>query len=546
MAVRASDIFKVEVPAYGGTLKEGLIGLPRTINPILSITDVDRDIGALVYSGLMKYDGDNLVPDLALSYSISPDGLTYDFKLRPDARFQDGTAVTADDIEFTITKIQDLVLKSPHRADWVNVAVNKISSTEIQFILKQPYSPFLSNTTIGILPKAIWSSVTDDQFIFSQYNIQPIGSGPYKVSSIARDSTGIPSEYRLSTWSGYYGKKPYISTIVFTLYSDSEKALDAIDSGSIDSLAAIASDQAAKLASNSAESYTVLSAPLPRIFSAFFNQSQSKVLADRNVRQALSMVVDRNDIIQNSLSGYGVALNGPLPPSIAADPAIQNPISLSSISDSASTTANISAAESLLEDNGWQKDANGIYFKKISKTASTTLDFTIYTADSSDLIKTADMLRDAWNAMGAKVDIKTFSASDLYQNVIRPRKYDVLLFGQQIGKDRDLYAFWHSSQIAAPGLNVAMYANIKVDKMLEDIRSTSDDSKRSTDYIQLNQLINADMPAIFLYAPDFTYVVPKSLKGVTLNPITVPSDRWNSVANWYVNTEKVWKVFTNN
>jgi len=160
MAVRASDIFKVEVPAYGGTLKEGLIGLPRTINPILSITDVDRDIGALVYSGLMKYDGDNLVPDLALSYSISPDGLTYDFKLRPDARFQDGTAVTADDIEFTITKIQDLVLKSPHRADWVNVAVNKISSTEIQFILKQPYSPFLSNTTIDSFSANITSNLS--------------------------------------------------------------------------------------------------------------------------------------------------------------------------------------------------------------------------------------------------------------------------------------------------------------------------------------------------------------------------------------------------
>ena len=208
LAGRVTNNFMISVPAYGGELHEGMVGLPRTINPVLAITDVDKDISSIVYSGLMKYENDKLVPDIAQSYTVSNDGLIYNFKIRPDIHFQDDTQLTADDIEFTIGKIQDPNMKSPRRADWANITIKKISSLEIQFILKQAYSPFLTNTTVGILPKHIWGSVSDDQFIFSQYNIEPVGSGPYKVSAIARDSGGIPTEYHLKSWSEYSSNKP--------------------------------------------------------------------------------------------------------------------------------------------------------------------------------------------------------------------------------------------------------------------------------------------------------------------------------------------------
>ena len=163
--------FMTDIPAHGGELREGMIGLPRTINPIFALSGTDRDISTRVYSGLMKYQGDTLVGDIAKSYNVSSDGLTYSFVLRTDVQFQDGTRLTADDVAFTIQKIQDAALKSPHRSDWLNVGVKVTSPSEIQFILKQPYSPFLANTTIGIIPKHIWGGVSDDQFIFSQYNI---------------------------------------------------------------------------------------------------------------------------------------------------------------------------------------------------------------------------------------------------------------------------------------------------------------------------------------------------------------------------------------
>jgi len=540
LTYEVSSLFMVEVPAFGGTLHEGEVGLPRTINPILAVSDVDRDIGAVVYSGLTKYVNGSFVPDLAKSWTLSADGLTYDFILKSSVTFQDGQALTADDIAFTIQKIQDPVLKSPHQADWANVTVKEISPTEIQFILKQPYNGFLANTSIGIIPKHIWDNVSDDQFIFSQYNIQPIGSGPYKITSIVRDSGGIPISYNLSTWSGYYAQRPYIDGISFSFFPSQDKALNSLNNGSIDSLPSIDPEAAANLASNTAESYTILKSPLPRIFGVFFNQNQAPVLSDPIVRTALSMATDRSAIIKNVLYGYGEPVYGPIPPSLFTD------IGLKASSTIASSTSDTNDAQILLEKNGWVKDSSGIFEKRSSKpkTASTTLAFDIYTADSPDLIATAKLLKEQWTMLGAQVDIQIFDASDLYQNVIRPRKYDALLFGQQIGKDRDLYAFWDSSQRNSPGLNVSLYANSTVDSLLADIRGTASSTVLVSDYTKIDQLIRADAPAVFLYSPDFIYAVPKNLTGIHLDSISIPSDHWNSVENWYVETEKVWRIFT--
>lgn len=534
MAARLSNQYTVEIPAYGGTLREGVIGLPRSINPVLALSDADRDISALVYSGLTKYDKGNIVSDLAQSYKISDDGLTYTFKLKPHLTFHDGSSLTTEDIAFTIQKIQDPAIKSPRRIDWTDVTVKVVSPTEIQFVLKQPYSPFLTNTTIGIIPKHIWGSVGDDQFIFSQFNIEPVGSGPYRLYSITRDSGGVPTQYKLVSSSEYYGKSPYIPTIVFNFFPEENAALSALDQGAIDSISGLSPEAGHKISSDSAQAYRVLSTPLPRIFSVFLNQDQAPVLGDKIVRQALDMSVDRQALISNVLKGYGTPLNGPVPF-----------VSSTTTTPLVGSTTPIRAAQILLEKNGW-KNIGGVYSKKGAKTGTTTLAFDIYTVDSPDLKQTAELIRNTWTALGAQVTVKVYESTDFYQNIIRTRKYDALLFGEVIGKDRDLYAFWHSSQRKSPGLNVAMYANQKADALLEGIRSTSDEDARAVKYIQFDQLIRSDIPAIFLYTPDFIYAVPKTLQNVRISAMTVPADRWSEVTQWYMETEDVWniKLFT--
>lgn len=537
MSISVSDHFSTEIPTPGGELREGVIGLPRSINPVLAISDVDRDLSSLIFSGLMKYSHDTLVPDLAQSYTLSPDGRTYTFTLRPHLTFHDDTPLTTADIAFTIQKIQDPKLKSPRAADWKDVTVTVISPTVISFTLKEPYSPFITTTVLGIIPKHIWENQTDEQFIFSQYNSEPIGSGPYRIKTITRDSGDIPWQYVLSTWSSYYAQKPYIQTIYVDFLADEQTALAALDVGKIDSLSSISPEAAAALERTSPQSYQILTSPLPRIFGVFFNQTNAPVLADATVRKALDMSVDRDEIINDILMGYGVALYGPTL-SKNTTPAIPT----------GSTTTyshkKIDAAQFYLEKNGWKKGTDGIYTKKVDpKSPALVLSFTIYTANTPDLVKIAEHVKNTWNAIGAAVTVKVYEPSDLYQNVIRTRNYDALLFGEAIGKDRDLYAFWHSSQRNAPGLNIALYANSKTDVLLENIRSTNDETKRAAAYAQFNELIQTDIPAVFLYSPDFMYVTPKTVRGIRLDSISIPADRWNDIQDWYIKTEKVWNIF---
>ncbi len=525
---KVNNYFLLPVIAHGGSLTEGIIGLPRYINPVLAFTDVDRDLATLIYSGLMKYDGNNLVPDLAEKYSISKDGLTYTFTIKNNIRFQDGTQLTTDDIEFTIQKIQDTNLKSPKAADWANISIKKISSREIQFQLRQPYSPFLSNTTIGIIPKHIWKNVDASQFIFSQYNLEPIGSGPFKIKGIVRDSGGIPKIYNLASFDKFYDNEPYLSSININFFPNERLAVEALTSGTIESLAGISPLESARIASTS-PSFKILSTPLPRIFGVFFNQSNSPVLSNKEIRQALNLSLDKERIVNEVLFGYGVSINSPLPQNFF-------------VSSTSNFISNKEQAKEILTKSGWIINGDGILEKK-DKKSTQTLEFSIATADSSEFKQIAEIIKKEWESMGAKVNIKVFEFGDLSQNIIKTRKYDALLFGEYIGKDLDLYAFWHSSQRNSPGLNVAQYVNSKVDKILEDIRTISDDESKTEMYMEFEKTIQEDIPAVFLYSPKYMYILPDKIKGVEFKTINNPSDRLFNTRSWYTETDKVWKIF---
>ncbi len=532
MAWKVNKSFLVQMPSHGGSFSEGVIGLPRSINPVLAFTDVDKDLSTLIYSGLMKYENGKLVGDLAKSYAVSKDGLSYSFVLNDDLKFHDGAPLTTDDIEFTVQRVQDDALKSPKRVDWASVTVKKISSTEIEFILKQPYAPFLSNTTLGIIPKHIWKNVYADQFIFSQYNIEPIGSGPYEVNSIERDSGGIPQYYILNTFSRYHNEKPYISRVNVYFYPNEAAALDAYNAGIIDNLAGVSPQEATKIASSSASGSNISHTPLPRIFGVFFNQNSSLVLANKEVRQALDMALDKERIIQQVLYGYGVSIDSPIPFGTLQG-------------TSSPKTGDKDAARALLSKAGWLTNVDGVLEKK-TKTSAQTLEFSIATTDAPDLKKTAEIIKEEWEQLGARITIKVFEYGDLSQNIIKTRKYDALLFGEVVGKDLDLYAFWHSSQRNAPGLNLSMYVNSKADKMLEDARITSDEKTRNATYKSFEKIIQDEVPAVFLYSPEYVYVTSGGIKGIDLKSITSASDRWYGIDKWYIETDNVWKIFLKN
>ena len=205
----------------------------------------------------------------------------------------------------------------------------------------------------------------------------------------------------------------------------------------------------------------------------------------------------------------------------------------------------LQAAEKILIDAGWKKNESGIFEKK-EKSQTTRLSFSISTGDVKELKETAMLLQKQWLALGAFVEVKIFEIGDLNQNIIRARKYDSLLFGEIIGREMDLYPFWHSSQRNDPGLNIAMYTNLKADKALENMRVTTDLAKQKSYFEQLATEIKKDIPAVFTYSPYFIYLIPEKVKNVSLGTLNTASDRFNNIHKWHIETNFVWKIFANN
>lgn len=534
MAGQANSLFMKEIPARGGILHEGLVGLPHYANPILAVTDIDKDISNLVYAGLTRHANGEPIPELAASWEVSPDGLVYTFDLKEDLSFQNGSPLTADDVVFTINKIKDPAFKSPRAPDWNGVTAEAVSPSRVRFTLRQPYSSFLANTSIGILPKSIWGSVTDEQFIFSEYNVRPIGAGPYEIVEVKRDQGGIPTEYTLEAWNDYKGERPHISSIVLSFFPDLDHAIDALTTGGIQSLSSLPPAVAHELSLNKGEPYAIASAPLTRVFGVFFNQNKNSLLADASIRRALDMSIDRKAIVDSVLLGYGTAVSSPFPSGSGLG------------SSTAAAPADTAAAQALLAKGGWKMSPSGILEKKPTRTsATTTLSLTLFTADTADLRQAADLIRSQWQKMGAQVTVKAFPPTELYQNTIRTREYDALLFGQVVGKSSDYYAFWHSSQRNAPGLNVSMYANSRADRLLESIRSATSSDARGAAYASLANELHADVPAVFIYSPDLVYAVPKSLKGFRMGLSSSATDRFQYLSEWYLETDRVWTFFEN-
>lgn len=521
--------YLVEVPQRGGTIEEGLIGTPRFINPVIAISDTDRDISSLVYSGLLKINSDGeITEDLAESYSISEDGLIYNVKIRDDAFFHDGEAVTVDDLIFTIKQTQDPKIKSPKRPNWDGVLIEKINDKEIEFILSQPYSPFIYNLTLGILPQHIWENISSDEFAFSKYNLEPIGSGPFVVKKVNTNSDGIIEKYKLEAYKNYTLGEPYIQNIDFTFYKNENELRQAIEKGSVTSGHSLSPKIVSEI---NLKNNVLMTSTFSRTFALYFNKTESDILKDETIREVLNSFTPKDLVVDQILASYGNTIESPAP------------AELSSIESSISK---ISAEEARLklEEAGWEIGEDGIYIKE-NDDSITRFSFSVSTANVSELVEVTEFLANEYRKIGAEINVKIFEPNDLTLNVIRPRDFESILFGQVVNRDLDLYAFWHSSQRNDPGLNIAGFTNIDADGALEKLRATFDkDEQKEALQIFEKEVIN-DLPAIFLYSPNFIYIVSDKLNLEVPKNIVTSSDRFADIEKWYMETDLVWEIFAN-
>lgn len=532
-------MFLVEVPASGGTLIEGVLNTPAHINPLLATSEVgteaDRDISALVYSGLLRGDGKNgFIPDLAESYDVSKDGLEYTFKMKPNLVWHDGKKITAADVVFTIKTAQDGRMKSPKRASWDGIGVEQVDDLTVRFTLKKPYALFLENATMGILPEHIWKTIDYNRFDSNKYNREPIGSGPYKFDSsetTTKDGDEIPVSYTLTSFNSFALGKPNINTVKFIFYRSEEGLVQALKVGAVNAINSVSSGNAEKLKT---DGYRIEHAPLPRVLAVFFNQNQQPIFTSSAVRKALALAVDKQSIVDKVLRGYGVLLDSPIPGETGDNGAFTT---------KKTQVERLASARDLLTKDGWSFATTTNTWTKTVKKVKQTIAFDLATSEALELKNVSEELKKAWAELGVPVTVRVFATGDLKETIVRPRKFDALFFGQVLGLGGDPYPFWHSSQRLDPGLNIASYVNTRVDKILDDARTETDTAKRTKLYDSFSNEIAKDTPAIFMYAPEFLYVLPENVRGLSLGSITVPSERFLNIYEWYINTDSVWRIF---
>ncbi len=354
-------------PASGGMYTEGIVGQPRFINPIYGETnDVDRTLIDLIYSGLMTYDKDGkIVKDLVQDYQISEDGKTYSFQLKDNLFWQDGVPLTVEDIAYTIKTIQNSDYKSPLRASWLDVEIEKTSDKSFNLLLRAPYNSFLETCTVKIIPQHIWKDVLPESFAFSSYNLRPIGSGLYMLEKLDAGN-GFIKSLSLKANRRYYNKIPHISSLSFQFFENKDELIKAANQKAIDGFSLASMDNNELQAEKEVkqgwfqnEKFKFYSFSLPRYFAVFFNTQKSKIFSDNNITKALNYSVDKQALVEKmsaSVKGKISIVNSPILPEFFG-------YNLPTVSYGFDTEA----AGKLLDKSGYKDNGSGQRVKADSK-----------------------------------------------------------------------------------------------------------------------------------------------------------------------------------
>ncbi len=501
-----SKFYITTQPVPGGVYTEGLLGEVRILNPVLPENTATSDVNRLVFNGLTRVnDRRQIEPDLAERWEVSADQKTYTFYLRRDVKWHDGKQFTSKDVAFTVAAIQNPDSKSPLAYNWQGIKFDRPDDYTIKFTLPNSYTAFLSATTVGILPSHVLDSIQLSQLRIHPFSQRPIGTGPFVLDDFGGDKGLIT----LKANPDYFRGKPLLDEVHFALYKTPEALLNGYARKQIAGISSINTSQlsaAAKI-----DSLKIYEYSLPAYVGLFFN-TKTGYLANVDVRRALTQAVDKESIITSSLSNRASSVYYPILPGQAGF----NPKATRYGYDP-------EAASKVLASNKPQKPLR------------------LVTLKSPEYSSVARQLAQQLSLVGVAVEVKEVDIVSLQQNHIRPRNYDILLYGQNAGIDSDVYSFWHSSQADDPGLNVSNYRSAEADKLLAAARLSRDPEARAAKFASFVDVWAKDTPAVLLYSPLYLYGQDRLVEGVNAGKIAEPSDRFYNVEAWSMKRTRILK-----
>ncbi len=491
------------IPAPGGTLDEGIVGYPQRLNPLYSQqNEVDAEITPLIFRGLVRYNQDNqLVPDLAEKIEPSQDGKTYHISLGKH-QWHDGTAVSAQDVAFTIGLTQDQGYHGPWSGSFTDVSIKIEDPQHLTLTLKEPYAPFEQNLTIGLLPQHLLGGISAVDLAHNPFNLKPVGTGKLQFTSLQMDPESKQiSQLRFHLVDGY------LENITYHFYGSLQDAMTDFKLGRLHTLWSQYDRQLEYLSDfNKQEVYTTLNG---QTYGLFFNTQDSNV-SDGKVRQSLALALPKQQAIKKVFKNHAEVANNVYTPDHWA------------YSDAIETYAyNLDEAQ-----KRWDEAE--------SKPESITLlipDLPIHQAMAKEIAT-------AWKKLGLDIKIESKDSVEVGQSIDSGTGYDVVLLGEKVNRDPDRYNNWHSTQTPPTGLNISRLKNDRVDKALEDARRLTKPDERKVKYATFQDYLAREAAVIWLYRPQYVYMWSNKVHGIKISKTWSEQDRFATLEKWYINLAK--------
>lgn len=518
----------VPQPTEGGVYTEGLVGSISRLNPMLDLQNpADRDVDRLLYSGLVRFDYRGVpIPDLAEAWGNTPDGTIYNFSIRADAVWHDGEPVTVEDVVFTIDMLKSEASSYPQDVKdlWNEVEIKELDDKTIQFILPEPFAPFLDYATFPLLPEHLLADTSPEELADTDFNLAPVGTGPFKFDRLIVENgeiTGI----ELSAFDDYYLAKPFIEKVVFHYFDTASAALAAYEQGEVLSVSRLTPDVLPEALGDS--NLFVYTGRLPRMSLVFLNLKNPEVdfLQDPAVRRAMMLGTNRQYIVDKLLGGQGIVADGPVFPGTWAYYDGVEHVDYDS-----------NAAENLLKENGYIIPAAG---GNVRQKDGKALELTLLYPDDEQHLAIAEALKKNWDEIGFSVTLEAVPYDDLINTNLESRSFEAALadLNLTLTPDPDPYPFWHQSE-ATGGQNYSQWDDRTASEYIEQARVTTDLDTRARLYRNFQVVFDKELPSLPLYFPVYSFGVSDQVSGVQVPPLFDFSDRFSNITQWYMITRR--------
>ena len=493
---------------------EGVVGANSKVNPLFVYqNEVDRDIAALVFSGLTRLSGDGTPePALAESWDVSSDGRTYTFHLRPDVTWHTGIKFTADDVVYTYNMLGDPLLQGdPDLAQlWQSIDCTAGDPLTVTCELPEPFAPFLSYASTGIIPRHILEAVTAPNMLDDPFNLAPVGTGPYRLTRMdAVHALLVANE-------DYYLGAPAIEEIEIRFFPTVSAAAAGIVRAEIDGLLVdLTIDPQDFLTLVDVEG--VESHPFSRsAYTSLYLNNREVPLNDHFVREAIAHAVDVEAIIAELLGGRGLLADTPIAPGTWAHSDVNAP------------ELELDLARNLLDAGAWELPPG----ETVRQRNNVELRFSLMTDQDPLRGAIADAISEQLVEVGIDAVVVREASNSLVTDFLIPREYQAAVFGWDPGADPDPYPAWHSSQAMGDGRNLAAYTSDEADAIMEAARQTTSIDARRDLYAQFQELFVQDVPSVPLYYPVYTYFVSSRVDGIKPGVLFTPASRLANVHEW--------------